>query len=159
MRLLRVFARHGVEIMIVDGQAEVLFGSPRLTYDVDLCYRRTDENLKRLAGALREIGVTLRDAPPDLPFMIDARTLAMGSNFTFNTPMDPLDLLGWIEPIGDYDALLAHSETWQLSGMNVRTIGLDDLIRVKEHIARAKDSESLHQLRAIREIRRHAEGG
>ena len=32
-------------------QAEALMGSPRVTYDVDLCYRRTPENLERLARA------------------------------------------------------------------------------------------------------------
>jgi hypothetical protein len=35
----------------------------------------------------------------------------------------------------------------------LKVIALDDLIRVKEHIARKKDSESLFQLRAIKRLR------
>lgn len=35
------------------GQAEALMGSSRVTYDVDLCYRRTPENL---GGYLEPIG-------------------------------------------------------------------------------------------------------
>ncbi|HET6248099.1 MAG TPA: hypothetical protein VFE47_10415 [Tepidisphaeraceae bacterium] len=29
--------RHGVEFLVIGGQAETLMGSPRITYDVDLC--------------------------------------------------------------------------------------------------------------------------
>jgi hypothetical protein len=65
--LVELLAAHGVEFMIIGGQAETIFGSPRVTYDIDLCYRRTSENLKKLAAALREIKPTLRGAPPDLP--------------------------------------------------------------------------------------------
>src|SRR5215207_7774720 len=80
-----LLGRHGVEFIVIGGQAEYLFGSPRVTYDVDLCYRRTRENLERLAAALNDLKPTLRGAPPDLPFVIDARSLALGENFTFNT--------------------------------------------------------------------------
>jgi hypothetical protein len=64
---------HGVEFIVIGGQAETLFGSPRITYDIDLCYRRTNQNLERLAVALRELNPSLRGAPPDLPFQLDAR--------------------------------------------------------------------------------------
>ena len=98
--LAGVLLAHGVEFIVVGGQAEVLFGSPRVTYDVDLCYRRTSENLERLAAALRELDVELRGAPPDLPFEIDAKSLALGSNFTLTTRAGDLDLLGHLEPLG-----------------------------------------------------------
>ncbi len=31
----------GVEFLVIGGQAETLYGSARVTYDIDLCYRRT----------------------------------------------------------------------------------------------------------------------
>lgn len=96
-RLVRIaerFLKHGVEFLVIGGQAAVLHGSPIPTYDIDLCYRRTPENLERLAEALRELHPTLRGAPPDLPFRLDAQSLALGANFTFNTDEGPLDLLG-----------------------------------------------------------------
>src|SRR5215470_12861415 len=102
-RLVRIAERlqkHGVEFLVIGGQAAVLHGSPVPTYDIDLCYRRTTENLERLAEALRELHPTLRGAPPDLPFRLDAESLALGANFTFNTDNGPLDLLGWVEPLG-----------------------------------------------------------
>jgi predicted nucleotidyltransferase len=147
------FAAHGVEFMIIGGQPEAIFGGARVTFDVHLCYRRTAENLERLAVALRELKPTLRGAPPDLPFQLDAKALALGSNFKFRTTFGSLVLLGWVEPIGDYDTLLQHCETWPLGDLKVRTISLDDLIRVKEHIRRPKDRDSLFQLQAIKRLR------
>ena len=40
-RFCVLFAGAGVEFMVVGGQAEVLMGGARVTYDMDLCYRRT----------------------------------------------------------------------------------------------------------------------
>ncbi|HEV8439620.1 MAG TPA: hypothetical protein VGT40_16145, partial [Methylomirabilota bacterium] len=70
-RFCAVLAEHGVEFIIVGGQAEVLMGGARVTYDVDLCYRRTADNLERLATALGTLNLTLRGAPPELKFRLD----------------------------------------------------------------------------------------
>src|SRR5205823_1779242 len=101
-QIAEIMLAHGVKFIVIGGQAEYLMGSPRVTFDVDLCYERSKENLQRLADALKEIGVTLRGAPAGVPFRLDAKTLEMGANFTFDTPLDKLDLLGWVEPLGDF---------------------------------------------------------
>src|SRR5437870_4361307 len=49
-----VLISHGVEFIVVGGQAEILFGSSRSTYDVDLCYRRTQR--KPRAFSVRTVG-------------------------------------------------------------------------------------------------------
>jgi predicted nucleotidyltransferase len=64
-----------------------------------------------------------------------------------------LDLLGHLEPIGAYDDLVTGCEVMQVAGRSVRVIGLDDLIRIKRHLGRPKDRESLLQLDAIRQLR------
>lgn len=133
-------------------------GSPRPTFDVDLCYRRTDQNLARVAAALADLHVTLRGAPRNLPFTLDARTLRTGMNFTLDSDLGALDLLGEVPPIGDYDAIASRAETWAVGDLTIRTISLEDLIRVKQHIKRFKDSESLFQLLAIRRVRAEAAG-
>jgi predicted nucleotidyltransferase len=153
-----LLAQHGVEFIVIGGQAEVLFGGSRVTFDVDLCYRRTGENVRRLAAALAELHPTLRGAPADLPFRADAQTLAMGNNFTFDTAMGPLDLLGFVEPIGGYEELLPSTEVCDVGGLALRVIGLETLLAVKQHIRRAKDAESIAQLIAIKRLRdEHAE--
>lgn len=152
-KLLDLLLAREVQFIVIGGQAEILLGGSRTTFDIDLCYRRTAENLERLAAALRELKPTLRDAPPELPFVIDAKALALGSNFTFDTPLLPLDLLGWVEPIGTYDELLKNAETYEYKERILQVIGLDDLIHIKEYLARPKDREALLQLRAIKQAR------
>lgn len=148
-----ILDRHGVEFIVVGGQAEVLLGSPRVTFDVDLCYRRTRENLRRLAEALGELRPKLRGAPEDLPFRIDPESLALGCNFAFATPFGDLVLLGYLEPLGGFEAIAERAETVRLEAREVRIIALDDLIAIKEFLGRPKDRQALYQLRAIRELR------
>lgn len=145
--------RHNVEFIVIGGQAEYLMGSPRMTFDVDITYRRTPENLERLAQALSEIGVKLRGAPDDLPFRLDAKSLALGANFTFKTPFGAFDLLGYVEPIGSFEDVEKNAEIHRHGAFEIRAIGLEDLIKVKRHIRRTKDDASLVQLLAIREHR------
>lgn len=153
-RFCALLAGAGVEFMVIGGQAEALMGSPRVTYDVDLCYRRSRENLERLATALRSLKLGLRGAPADLPFRLDARALALGSSFTLEVDgRFALDLLAYLEPIGTYDDLLPQAQAVELGGRVIRVIGLDDLIRIKRHLGRPKDRESLLQLEAIKRLR------
>lgn len=60
-------------------------GSTYPSFDVDIAYERSRDNLERLAAALRELGATLRGAPEDVPFLLDAETIARGAHFTFQT--------------------------------------------------------------------------
>lgn len=143
---------HGVQFVVIGGQAEALYGSPRVTYDIDLCYQRTKENLQRLASALKELKPQLRNAPPDLPFQIDARSLALGSTFTLRTRLGDLDLLGYLEPLGGFDAIATHAVTMHVGDLELKVIHLDDLIAIKEYIRRPKDQQSLHQLKAIKRL-------
>ena len=152
-RIAEVLLAHGVEFIVIGGQAEALLGSPRVTYDVDLCYRRTKENLVLLAAALRELDVQLRGAPAGLPFQIGARSLALGSNFTLTTRFGPLDLLGYLEPLGGYGEIIDKAESYDIGGLAVRVIDLDDLITIRQHIRRPKDQLSLLQLQAIKKMR------
>jgi hypothetical protein len=152
-RIAELFQRHGVEYLIIGGQAAQFMGCPRITYDTDVCYRRTPKNLRRLAAALKELDVSLRGAPKGLPFKPDEKALHNGLNFTLDSAAGPLDLIGEVEPIGDYDALARHAETYELWGMRFRTLSLEDLMRVKKHLGRPKDLELLQMLMAIKRMR------
>ena len=151
--IAELLIRHGVKFIVIGGQAEYIFGSPRVTFDVDLCYERSPENLNRMAAALAELNVKLRNVPDHVKVPLDARALAMGSNYTFATPLGSLDILGYVEPIGDYAAVDRAASTWRINGQDLRVIDLEDLIKIKRHINRPKDQSSLFQLLAIKRIR------
>jgi hypothetical protein len=74
--LFELLIRHGVDFVVIGGVAAAALGSARATFDVDSSYSRDAENLAHLAEALREAEATLRGAPSDVPFLLDAETLA-----------------------------------------------------------------------------------
>ena len=152
-RIIDLLCKHGVQFVVIGGQAELLLGSARVTLDTDLCYRRSRENLTSLVAALVELKPSLRGAPADLPFRLDAESLALGCNFTFRTTEGDLDLLGYVEPLGTYDDIAPRAESMQLGEITIQVASLDDLIRIKSHLGRPKDRESLLHLQAIKRIR------
>jgi predicted nucleotidyltransferase len=151
--LLRVLADHRVEFIIVGGVAATLHGSARSTQDLDIVYARTTENLRRLVAALRGHRPYLRGAPPGLPFSCDEGTLRRGLNFTLETDLGDLDLLGEIAGGGGYDDLRPHSVEFEAFGLRLRCLDLDTLIRVKRAAGRPRDLEAIAELRVIREER------
>src|SRR5258708_32399596 len=52
-KVLEALTQAGVEFFVVGGVSAVLQGVPVVTQDLDLCYRRTPDNVRRLAAALR----------------------------------------------------------------------------------------------------------
>ena len=50
--IVGLFADAGVEAIVIGGLAAQAHGAARLTQDVDFLYRRTPENIDRLAAAL-----------------------------------------------------------------------------------------------------------
>jgi len=86
-KLLPILTEAGVEFIMIGGVAGVVHGSARATYDVDVLYSRTKENIQRLADALAPHEPSLRDTPADLPFTWNARTIHSGLNFTLTTKL------------------------------------------------------------------------
>src|ERR1700749_1065832 len=100
---LKLLAQHKVEFVIVGGVAISAHGSSYLTYDLDVCYARSRENLKRLAAALTPYQPRPRDFPAGLPFVWDEQTLRQGTNFTLSTDLGNIDLLGEVAGLGGYE--------------------------------------------------------
>src|SRR5262249_30025084 len=108
-KLLPALTHAGIEFILVGGVAGIVHGSARATYDVDLVYSRTDENIERLASVLAPHSPYLRGAPLGLPFGWNAKTIRNGLNFTLTTDLGDIDLFGEIAGGGTYQELLAHS--------------------------------------------------
>jgi predicted nucleotidyltransferase len=152
--LLRVLAAGRVDFIIVGGLAATIHGAARATYDVDVLYARTPENLSRMVAALAPLRPYLRGAPAGLPFTWEVETLSKGLNFTLTTTAGDLDLLGEITYGGTYDALLSDTEVVTVLGIECRCLSLEQLIQVKRAAGRVKDLEALAELEAIAEERR-----
>lgn len=160
IRALRVLQAHGVRHVVIGGYAASILGTQIMTADLDICYERTAQNMTRLATALRELHAHLRVAgvDEDLPFILDAQSLAAGDSFTFSSDAGDLDILGTPSGSGGFRDLDADATTYELGeGLLVRVVSLDDLIRMKEAAGRPKDEAHLHVLSDLRAALREAE--
>lgn len=149
--LLEALADADVEYILVGGLAAIAHGSARLTQDIDVVYARHENNLQRLAGALAPHEPYLRGAPPGLPFKWDAVTLLHGLNFTLETSLGDVDLLGEITGGGRYEDLLARSIELNLFHRPVLCLDLETLIATKRAAGRPKDFEAIAELESLRE--------
>jgi len=148
---LRTLVDHEVRFVLIGGYAGALRGSPVITGDVDVCYARDDENLARLAEALRSLDARLRGAPPDVPFRLDARTLRAGDTFTFSTSAGPVDILGTPSGTNGFADLDAGATEEVVDGLTIRVASIEDLIRMKRAAGRTKDRIALEWLSAVRD--------
>ena len=152
IHILRRLQVHGVRFVLVGGLAGAAHGSPALTVDIGICYARDRGNLERLAAVLGELGSVLRDAPSDLPFRPDWRTLQRGDTFTLATDHGDVDIVGTPAGVAGFDELDANAEDAELDdGLTIRVASLDDLIWMKRAANRPKDRVELEILGALRD--------
>jgi predicted nucleotidyltransferase len=151
--LLAALGKEGVEFILVGGLAATAHGSGRFTEDVDIVYRRTADNHRRLVAALSPLAPYLREAPPGLPFNWNVPTIERGLNFTLETSAGAIDLFGEITGGGSYDAILPYTIAITVFGTACRCIDLPHLIQVKRAAGRPKDLEIIAELEALLEER------
>lgn len=151
LRLLRELTDGGVRFVVIGAFAGRLLGSPTLTRDLDICYARDSGNLLALTAVLNRLHARLRGVDADLPFRLDARTLAAGDSFTFVTDAGDLDVLGTPQGTTGYEDLARTAAATDLDGVPVLVTSIDDLIRMKRAAARPKDLIEVEVLGALRD--------
>lgn len=147
--LLKALSKARARFVVIGGMAAVAQGSSYVTADLDLCYARDLENLERLSEALSPFRPRPRGMSSDLPFVLDARTLRSGTNFTLSTSVGDVDLLGEVEGLGDFKEVLAGSEELELFGYKIHVLGLEGLIKSKQAVGRPKDLQILPELKGL----------
>ena len=148
---IRLLSAGGVEFIVIGGVAATIHGSAHITYDLDVLYRRTSENIERLAITLEPIQPYLRGAPAGLPFHLDVATITRGLNFTLQTTLGDLDLLGEVAGGGTYEQLRRETVTGTLEGLEFHCVSLRRLILLKRAAGRRKDLNIIAELEALLE--------
>lgn len=153
--ILETLNRNEVAYVVIGGVAERLWGSPRLTDDLDICPADDRDNRRRLAAALNELDAKFRPpgieqglAPPE-PW--SERSFKNFTSLALTTRFGWLDV--WFRPDGTrgHADLVRNAGEAEIGGIRVRIASLDDIIRSKEA---AGGTRYLAQLPLLRELQK-----
>jgi len=150
-KAIKSLSENNVDFVIVGGVALKLHSSAYVTLDLDFCYARTKENLAKIVSALEPFNPRPRDFPENLPYFFDERSLQNATNFTFQTSIGDIDLLGEVAGVGTYSEVKLMSDIFELYGYDVQVLSISGLIKAKRAAGRTKDLLVLPELEALRE--------
>lgn len=152
--LLRFLHERRVEHIVIGGFAVNAHGFIRVTKDLDTVPSANDENLRRLAEALKDLDAVIletedfeRDELSADP--TNADDLALGGNFCLQTDLGRLDVMQWIAGVDAddlYSTLAPEAIAGELDGVPVQVCGLDHLRSMKRAAGRPQDLEDLRRL-------------
>lgn len=153
--MLSALAEGGVGFVLIGGMAAILHGDVGATFDIDVVPERTEENLKRLAEALRSLGARIRTEgePEGLPF---------DCSMEFFRGLPPDAIVNMTTRAGDLDVTFCPSGTSGFADLkrdaieveagerlHILVASLEDVIRSKEAAGREKDRLTLPRLRRL----------
>ncbi len=155
LSILRRMAASGLEFVIVGGVASRLYGSSRLTYDLDVVPKLEPLPWARLVRTLWEAGARPRipesqEAIADLEKVrqwIDEKGM-LALAFRSADGAVEVDLL--VAEARRVDGLLARATAVELDGQTYRIAALDDLIEMKQRAGRPRDLLDVEELKRIR---------
>jgi predicted nucleotidyltransferase len=144
---------HKVRYVIVGGFAAVLQGARYITQDIDFCYARDDENFKNILQAFSELHPIIRPNPT-VPF--DLIALQNNTNFTLDTDAGEIDLMGYIDGLGDYAEVVKRADEFEVRGQTCQVLSLEGLIDSKSALNRRKDFQLLEELKTLNALRKQS---
>lgn len=152
--ILKELVSGDVRFVLVGGVAANLQGSPRMTYDLDICYDPAEDNVRNLAALLQLWDVYLRGIESGLPFVMDAKQFRVTPVMTLVTKYGDLDVMDRIAGVGmgDYPDVFAASVEIDVDGLRFRALGLAGLVAAKRAAGRKKDRDQLPELEALLEL-------
>lgn len=148
-RLLQHLCDAEVDFVIVGGFAAVLHGSSLVTRDLDVCAVLTGAQVEKLRTVLRDLHPVHRMTAQKLSFLDNPSPGVAVHNLYLRTDLGPIDVLGSILGVGDFERVRAASVEVEAFGRRCRVMSLEDLIRAKEALGREKDLLAAKELRAI----------
>lgn len=153
-KIITIFTKNQIDFIVIGGVALAAQGSAYITLDIDLCYKRSNENLKKIVNALKSYGPKLRGAPKDLPFIFDEKTLKAGMNFTFSSTLGDIDLLGEVSGLGFYEDTIKYTEKMNLYGFQCDVLTIEGLLKSKKAANRLKDKNHIAELEELLKLKK-----
>ena len=146
-----------VDYIIAGGYAAVLYGVPRMTFDLDLLLRLQHDNLERFVGVVDRYGYKPK-VPVSIYDLIDEekiKQLIQEKNvkaLNLVSPTEsPIDILFDI-PV-NYETALSNCEYRSLGSIKLPLLSIDDLILCKRVAGRNQDLSDIKALELIKHKR------
>lgn len=142
--IYRSLNAHRVKYVVIGGMAAILYGSPRMTKDLDLFIEATPRNAEQLLKALEAAG--MGTAALTTPEKI------LANEVTILQDIVRLDVLTSIKG-------LTFAEAWpkrvvkRIKGVAVPVVTLEHLIQAKRAAGRTIDLQDVKTLRTIKRLR------
>lgn len=129
-----------VKYLLIGGYSVVLHGYSRTTGDLDIWVERTPENYHRICDAFDSFGMPVFD-------MTDSNFLEHPTwdVFTFGVPPVAIDILVKLSGIS-FNEMFSRAVYFEVDGLKIRVIHLNDLLEAKRIAARPKDLDDLENL-------------
>jgi len=136
-RIARMLEEHGLEAVLIGNTAAALQGAPVSTLDVDLMFRKTPANLRKLKALARDLdAVVMRPYYP-----------ASGL-FRIMRDEDGLqiDLMATVHGVSSLASLLSRAQRVTFNGAQLLVADLSDIIKSKRATGRPRDTAALNIL-------------
>lgn len=155
-KIIKTLNKHNIKYLIVGGLAINLYGIPRFTKDIDIVCDMSEDNLKRLIKAIKELGYK-----PRVPIKIDdfakpelrskwKKEKGMLA-FAFFDPKDyfkELDIV--MQEKLSFDKMYKNKVVMKMDKVNVYVCSIDDLIKLKKTASRKQDISDIEALNIIK---------
>lgn len=151
--IVRALLEDGVEFILIGGFAVITHGFRRNTDDLDIVPAPDRENLARLASVVKDMDYRIfgtEEFDPDELVHPNLEALLAGGNWVLSTKHGGFDILQYVEPDLDYEALAKEAITADAFGYEVQVCSYRHLVAMKEAAGRTKDVDDLQRLRRIR---------
>ena len=153
---LRALSSAKIDYVVCGGAAVVMFGFTRMTIDLDLIVSLEKDNLSKLYDTLLRLGYKTR-VPVKKDEFIQKEILAKLAKeknmkvLSFYDPKDSFKTIDVGVNLPNIDNILKRKKFIKAGNFNIPIIFIDDLIKMKEDLARPKDIIDAENLKKIKQ--------
>jgi hypothetical protein len=156
VQAIQALSESGAAYCVVGGLAVSLHGIPRTTYDLDIVVLPERDNLVRVDGALRTLGLApklpielaeLGNEDVRLRWLTDRNLIAV----SYGDPSDPLREVDVLvsPPVDSVRALLARASMVSVGRATLPLVSIRDLVEMKRRAGRPQDLADVMHLERL----------
>ena len=138
-RIIEVLNKHGVDFLMIGGWAVIYHGFNRVTEDMDIFVRKTEENARKTVAALEDAGLGCAELVPEV--------FTKDNGISLGEPPLKVDILSNLPGV-EFEGAWARRQTDLFGPHTVNYISRKDLIINKKTVARPKDLDDARELEA-----------